>query len=165
MALGADGLPFLVEEHRSACVRVAREVRLPIALARCAGKAPDVQDDRGDLLLFERFAQLLHCGLGDSFPNDAGKIFVLVTVDPAAIGQVGAFAPAAGASVATAAKPAEQCLTLGYLRLLLGRAFAGCRLGLLALGSLDLRYPLGRRLIGYGLAHKETRYQAARNGD
>ena len=64
VALGALGLALVVEEELPARLGIARQVRLPGALARGAGQAADVQDQLGDLLLLERLAQLLHGRLG-----------------------------------------------------------------------------------------------------
>src|SRR5262249_34409685 len=121
VALGALGLALLVEKELAAQFGIALEVRLPGALAWGAGQAADVEDQLGDLLVLERLAESLHGGLRHAFPNDAGDVLVLVTVDPAVVGEVGPLAAATGAAVAAAAQAAEQRLSLRQGRLLLGR--------------------------------------------
>ncbi len=48
--------------------------------------------------------------LGTPFGNHAGDVLIGAAVDPAIVGQVGAFAAAAGAAVTAAAQAAKQSL-------------------------------------------------------
>ncbi len=105
-------LPLRSKKSFRPALGIAGQVGLPGRSRRRAGQAADVGNQLADLVRLECVAQLLHGGLGHAVLDHAGDVVVGAAVDPAAVGQVGAFAAAAGAAVTAAAQPAKQGLPL-----------------------------------------------------
>ena len=91
----------------------------------------NVGDEFFDLDILECIAQFFHRGLRHTVLNDAGDVLVGVAVDPTIIGQVGAFAAAAGPAVTSGAQAPKQGLALRQSSRIWSRnrggRFGGCR--------------------------------------
>ena len=102
-------LPFFVEEQLFAELRIAGHIGLPVAVSGSTGQTANVGDDLVNLLVLQRFAELLHGRPRHAVLDHADNVFVLVAVQPAVVRQVRPFAAASHAAMTTAAQPTKQC--------------------------------------------------------